>query len=178
MKECEENKQKAYTVNVEGALNLAMACLKYEKKLIFISTNTLFDGKKGLYNEDDIPNPQSYYAVTKLVAEQAVRMLQDFIIVRTDFFPPDGLKYYTVFSDHYTCKLAVDELAKDILYLVDKKFNGIINIGGKRKDLYSILKPHYPEITPIRIRDSALPDFPRDLSLDISRWENFKSISG
>ena len=84
--QCETNKNLAKKINTEGPKNIIEACKKTEAKLVFISTDFVFDGTKeiGYYTETDIPNPQSYYGKTKLDAELAIIDSQiDYLICRT-----------------------------------------------------------------------------------------------
>ena len=62
-----------YRINVLGTRNIAQACQKFNKYLIHISTDFVFDGKKRLpYTEEDKPNPIEWYGQTKLWAEEEV----------------------------------------------------------------------------------------------------------
>jgi len=70
---CETHKEEAWRVNVEGTANLLGACDKHGTKMIFISTNGVFDGEKAPYSEKDGPNPINHYGKTKLEAENLVR---------------------------------------------------------------------------------------------------------
>ena len=85
--DCETEKELACKVNVEGPGNLAVAAKNQGAQLIHISTDYVFDGRKRApepYTEKDDPNPISYYGVTKLAAEEAVRRITDnHIILRT-----------------------------------------------------------------------------------------------
>ena len=69
--QCEINKKLATKINLEGTKNVLNACKKINSKLIFISTDCIFDGAKenGNYNENDFPNPLNHYAKTKYEAE-------------------------------------------------------------------------------------------------------------
>ena len=69
---CQNNPSMAYAINVEATRSLASLCGQAGVKLIYCSTDTVFDGKKGFYTEEDDPNPINYYAETKLEAEQIV----------------------------------------------------------------------------------------------------------
>jgi dTDP-4-dehydrorhamnose reductase len=84
---CETEKDAAWKVNVAGAKNLAGCTEKYGSRLIHVSTDYVFDGRKGVpepYVETDETNPISYYGKTKLEGERAVKGATDrFIIVRT-----------------------------------------------------------------------------------------------
>ncbi len=70
----EVDKDLATAINTEGPKNVLEACKKTDSKLVFMSTDFIFDGisKEGNYNEKDTPNPLSYYAKTKYKAEQAI----------------------------------------------------------------------------------------------------------
>jgi dTDP-4-dehydrorhamnose reductase len=79
--ECEKDKTlaqsgEAWRINVEGTKNIADACLQASKKLIYISTDFVFDGENpppGGYSEEDIPNPVNWYARTKYEGEKIVQ---------------------------------------------------------------------------------------------------------
>ncbi len=73
--DCETKKELAWRVNVEGPRNLAAAAGNRGARLIHISTDYVFDGKKQVpqyYTETDDAHPVSYYGLTKLAAEEAV----------------------------------------------------------------------------------------------------------
>ena len=80
---CEEQKDKAWSVNVDGTKNVIEASRLVKSNFIYISTDYVFDGKKGFYREDDIPNPLSHYAKTKLAGEKLVETSGRYIIVRS-----------------------------------------------------------------------------------------------
>lgn len=70
----EDDPAPAMMINGEAAGFLAASAKQHDFGLIHLSTDYVFDGKKGsAYNEDDTPNPQSKYALSKLLGEQAVR---------------------------------------------------------------------------------------------------------
>ena len=84
---CETERNAAWKVNVDGAENLAVCTEKYGSRLIHVSTDYVFDGRKTVperYVETDETNPVSYYGTTKLEGEKAVKRATDrFAIVRT-----------------------------------------------------------------------------------------------
>ncbi len=65
----------AWKVNVDATKNIVALCKKLGKRLIYISTDYVFDGTKDEYTEDDTPNPLSFYTETKFHGEEAVREL-------------------------------------------------------------------------------------------------------
>lgn len=70
--QCEVDKKRAWDINVEGTKYIAEFCQKYDSQMIYISTDFVFDGKKGNYRETDEPNPISYYGLTKLEGENVL----------------------------------------------------------------------------------------------------------
>ena len=80
----EDNEEKVHAVNVSGTENVAKACEKYDCKMIYISTDYVFDGKGTTPWEADCVNyaPLSVYGKSKLLGEKAVSKLQKYFIVR------------------------------------------------------------------------------------------------
>ena len=82
----EELKELASKINTKAPINVMKACKKTNSKLVFMSTDFVFDGisKEGNYNEEDIPNPLNNYGKTKFEAEQAITNSEvEFLICRT-----------------------------------------------------------------------------------------------
>lgn len=79
----EDEKDKCYDVNVNGTKNLVDAAKAVDAKIIYISTDYVFDGSKdGIYEVDDTTNPISVYGSTKCAGEEVVRAYQKHFIVR------------------------------------------------------------------------------------------------
>lgn len=77
-------KSPAWIINVSATEHLVAICQKTHKRLLYISTDYVFDGKKEVYMEDDAPNPIGWYAKTKSEGEKRVLALGDgALIVRT-----------------------------------------------------------------------------------------------
>ena len=81
--ECEKHKELAYRLNVVGTQNIVDAAKEINAHLIFISTDFIFDGQDGPYDENGVPNPISYYGETKLQAERIVQTVDTWSIIRT-----------------------------------------------------------------------------------------------
>lgn len=81
----EENRADAYAVNTQGTWAIALAAQECKAKLLYISTDYVFDGSKNKpYQENDQPNPINYYGQTKLLGERAIiQHLKQYYIVRT-----------------------------------------------------------------------------------------------
>lgn len=81
---CEKYKEKAHLVNVIGTRNIVRIAKKLNCKLIHISTDGIFPGKDLTYKENDPPNPVNYYGQTKLESENEVKILDNYLILRTN----------------------------------------------------------------------------------------------
>jgi dTDP-4-dehydrorhamnose reductase len=83
----ESEQDKARAVNVQGSENLAKICSQFKAKLVFISTDYVFDGKKKApYLTTDQTCPVNFYGQTKLAAEKAISsILDEYLIVRTSW---------------------------------------------------------------------------------------------
>ena len=80
---CETHHGEAWSVNVEGTRNVAEACKNHDVKIVFVSTDYVFDGARGVYAEDDDANPVNYYGLTKLEGEKAVaETCSNYVIAR------------------------------------------------------------------------------------------------
>ncbi len=80
-----ENKEKVYAINVEGSRNIAVACKQADCKMVYISTDYIFDGQGSEPWTADCEkySPQNYYGKTKLEGELAIKAeLQKYFIVR------------------------------------------------------------------------------------------------
>ncbi|SHI67320.1 dTDP-4-dehydrorhamnose reductase [Mesonia phycicola] len=87
VEKAESDKEKAFSVNAEAAKHLAQACSKNKVKLIHISTDYVFNGKKdSTYTEEDEVNPINVYGASKLKGEQYIQQeLKEFFILRTSW---------------------------------------------------------------------------------------------
>lgn len=147
--ECEMDQMKAYLVNVEGTVQLLINSEELKSFFIFLSTDFVFDGEKGMYKEDDAPRPVNYYGRTKLEAEEAVKEYgHDWAIVRTVLVYGKNhsghnnvLKIvkeklekgeeYNVVDDQVRTPTYVEDLAKGIVSIVEKRAKGIFHLSGK-----------------------------------------------
>lgn len=82
---CNDNPDKCYEINVTGAVNIAEACRKAGSKMIFLSTEQVFNGnpEPGPYTEEDTPVPDTMYGKNKFEAEGLIKnILDDYLILR------------------------------------------------------------------------------------------------
>lgn len=85
----------AFRVNVLGTRNLAAACLRYDSKMVYISSDYVFDGRQGSpYTEFDLPDPLNVYGRSKREGELiAARICPRLFIVRTSWLYGDGRNF-------------------------------------------------------------------------------------
>lgn len=143
---CEEKPEETRKINVLATEIIVDYCLKNNTKLIFFSTDAVFDGENGPYTEDDKINPTSEYGKQKYESEQIIKKLKNYLIIRTttiygwdnrrtNFIARlidtlnEGKEFKTPIDQTYTPTYVVD-LAKITVVLVEKDFNGIINVAG------------------------------------------------
>lgn len=83
----EDEQEKCYAINVEGTRNVAEACKKIDAKMVYISTDYVFDGKGSEpHQENKATNPLNYYGYSKDQGEKVVRKLLDkHFIIRTSW---------------------------------------------------------------------------------------------
>ena len=147
---CEEHEDEAWVINVDGTENVAMAAKEVGAKLVYISTDSVFDGKKGMYTEEDVPHPHTVYARTKLAGEERVRhWLPDSIIVRTAFYgwslhSKKSLAEWVVnslregkklrmWNDAFFTPTLVNNLAEVLLAMYRQCLSGIYHVGGRER---------------------------------------------
>ncbi len=117
----------AWKINVSGVKNVVDACLVNNKKLIYISTDFVFDGsaKQNLsargYTEEDVPNPINWYGETKYKGEEIVKNSGlPFIIARIAY---PYRKEFTLKNDFVRAILGRLKNNKPIAAVTDHKFN-------------------------------------------------------
>lgn len=80
---CENNPDESYDKTVNSTANVIKLAKQHNAKLIYISTDYVFDGKKGPYTEEDSVNPESIYGLHKLEAEnQVIKSGLNYLILR------------------------------------------------------------------------------------------------
>ncbi len=80
---CNRNPEKCHAINVDGAVNIAEACRETGTRMIFLSTEQVFNGNResGPYKETDTPRPDTMYGRNKLEAEGKIRSFLDNLII-------------------------------------------------------------------------------------------------
>lgn len=153
---CEQDKDlgergEAWKINVGGTRNMAQLCKEYGKKLIYISTDFVFDGEKPEkegYIEEDVPNPINWYGATKYYGEEEVRKSgAEHVILRIAY--PYGISsapkedFVRIISkrlrekkpvigvtDHIFVPTYIDDIAGAIRAVMEKKLVGLYHAVG------------------------------------------------
>ncbi len=150
--QCELNKQDCYNVNVTATRFIIDAAKIVGAKLIYVSTDFVFDGSQGPYSEADAPAPVNYYGSTKLVAENAVMESGlHWAIARTILVygtvPSAGRVNIVgwvkntleqslpvnMVTDQVRTPTFVNDLARGILLMIEKNATGIYHLSGEEQ---------------------------------------------
>jgi len=184
---CEKRRSIAYDINVAATRRLAEHAEDLGCRFIYISTDLVFDGKKGNYTETDRPTPFNYYGETKLLGEETVADTStDYAIVRmaliygvgngihgsfTDWIR-EGLKKkkpVPLYTDQYRTPLFVQDGVKALLELIEKPVkNEIFHLGGAERLTRYAFGEKFADIfgyDPQYLRPTAMPELENDAEL-------------
>tara|TARA_Y100000389_G_C17332378_1_gene448802 strand:- start:117 stop:836 length:720 start_codon:yes stop_codon:yes gene_type:complete len=164
----ESEPNKSIITNIIGTSNVVLACMKYNLKLIYLSTDYVYPGIEGNYGEDDYLKPFTNYGWSKLGGECAVRLYDNHLILRMAMnkrpFPhPKAL------VDMKKSLMYIDDASKVVLELLDEM--GTINIGGKSQSVYNFVKESNPNIGKIYLNDIEDVNMATDCSMDTTKMK-------
>lgn len=170
----EKDRDACWDANVVGTRTMAAAANEVNAKLVHISTDYVFSGDTGGYREDDTPGPVvNYYALTKLIAEEAARAAHDHLIIRTSFRPRE-FAYPVAFSDVFTGQDYVDVLAPQIAQAITHAReipHDLLHIVTERKSVFELARRRKPDVQE-GTRAQAGVTLPGDVSLNTDRWQS------
>jgi len=144
----EREREKCYQVNVEGTRFLAEAAVECDAKLVFLSTDYVFDGESGPYLEEDSPHPVGWYGQTKYEAERIVSALLSTALIcrttvlygiaphlRTTFVPwlvreLGSGKAVNIVTDQWNNPTLAEDLSGMIGALIQSDQSGLFNTMG------------------------------------------------
>ncbi len=173
--ECETNQMEAYITNVEGTVTLLINAAEFRSFFVFLSTDFVFNGEKGLYTEDDQPDPVNYYGRTKLEAEEGVREYEhEWAIVRTVLvygrnhsgrknfveLVRDKLEKgesYRLVDDQVRTPTYVEDLSDAIVSIIERRKTGLFHVSGDEvftpyqmgKQIAALLGLEFSSIVPV-----------------------------
>jgi|GEM_PF-111651 UDP-galactopyranose mutase len=143
----ETDKEKARLLNFTGTKNIADACKKFSVKMVFLSTDFIFDGTSGPYPENAKPHPLNYYGKLKLESEEYIKKnLSNHLIIRTTNvygYDPESKNFamgviraleqgraFHAAADQYGNPTHVDDLVSAVCSLIRENKNGTFNAAG------------------------------------------------
>jgi dTDP-4-dehydrorhamnose reductase len=160
-----KNPELGLSVNIIGTANVAGACVRWQKKLVYTSTDYVYAGK-GPHKEEEPVWPPYNFGWSKLGGECAVRLVPNYLILRLSFGPVP-FPWDKVYDNQHNSKLYVDEMAPLVLAATKSDAQGVMNIGGPRTSLADYARRTKPETETI-----PTPDWvPKDTSLDLTKMK-------
>lgn len=174
----EIDKSAAVNTNIIGTQNMAKFAYEQGWRFVYISTDYVYPGHVGNYNEESKTEPFNFYGFTKLAGESFVDLNTD-LIIRTSFKPSDlwETKYNKAFIDIYSSTDYVDNIAKDIAFAIHSNLNGVYNIGTERKSIFELAQSRFPSVEELSRWDVYNIKLPSDISMDVSKYNRFKEKS-
>ena len=194
--QCEKDPHMAQTVNVEGTREVAHWAEARNATMVYFSTDLVFDGKKGTYNEGDAPAPLNVYGRTKLAGEEEVlRICTRSVVVRLALSygttrgasgdwtlsmrrALDAGKTLHLYTDQFRTPAYVGDTAEAVFRLARSGSNGIYHMGGgERVSRYDFAHKFCrlfgldeQRFVPVRMEETRM-DAPRatDCSLDTEK---------
>ncbi|MEM2929123.1 MAG: dTDP-4-dehydrorhamnose reductase [Nitrososphaerota archaeon] len=149
---CEINKEIAKRININGTKIIAKIAKKINSHLIYISTDYVFDGSKGMYKEEDEPNPINFYGYSKLLGEKIIEKIEgEYLIARTSVIygskPASGKTNFAlwildnlnknqnikVLIDQYVSPTLNTNLAEMLIEAYERKLTGIYHLAGAER---------------------------------------------
>ena len=191
---CEENIILATKVHVETTRVLSNYLDRNNARLIYISTDSVFDGKKNsAYNEMDLENPLNIYSQTKLMGEKIVQSIQNSLVLRTNIVGQtkygssfaewvlNGLinnKTLNLFNDVYFSPLNVYDLTLIIEKIIQNPIYGLYHcsskdsiskydFGEKMSQIFQLPNSNLNKISIDNVRFNA--SRPKNMALDIQK---------
>jgi len=162
----------AVQTNIIGTANIAMECIQRGIRLVYISTDYIYKGDRGNYQETDDILPFNLYSWTKLGGECSVKAVTNHLIIRTSF-GKSAFDYKEAFIDKWTSKDYVDKIAPMIYEAAISPLTGVLNLGTERKTLYEHASKK-SNVIPVKIEDTSFVT-PYDTSLNLQKWIEYKT---
>lgn len=137
-----DDAQELYATNALGSGYLAQASAQQDARFVHLSSDVIFDGTRGNYNEDDVPHPLTPYAVSKADAEKNVLASgANAVLVRTSllygFRPLDPRtrsilrgEMRQLYTDELRCPVWVRNLGEAVVELAEMDYRGVLNVAG------------------------------------------------
>tara|TARA_R110000824_G_scaffold380118_1_gene572377 strand:+ start:3036 stop:3788 length:753 start_codon:yes stop_codon:yes gene_type:complete len=176
MRKHQENPDMSIETNIIGTANVALACMRYGVKLVYISTDYVYPGTDGNYKETDPVSPYlgnndgvTKYGWSKLGGEASVRIYDNSLILRL-CMSNKPFPHPKAAVDIRKSYLYEEEAAKNILNLIDNY--GTINVGGPPQTAYEFASATNQNIQKLKRSDIKDVKIAPDTTMDISKMES------
>lgn len=194
---CEREKETALKTNAEATGQIAELCRRHRSFLVYVSTDYVFNGEKGMYKETDPPNPVNNYGLTKLAGEKLVQQSSaEHCVARTSVIyganAATGKANFTLWllerlrqkewtkivTDQWNSPTLNTNLAEMILEIVERKITGTFHLSGATrisrfefaKKIANIFDEESSHLIPVPSTEMQwIAKRPEDSSLDVSR---------
>ena len=150
--------------NIIGTCNLVKVCKSLNIKLIYLSTNYVYPGKKGNYKEYEPLLPYNNYAWSKLGGECAVQMYKNSLILRLCMTEKPFIHKFA-FKDLITTFIFHESVVKMFPKLIRQK--GIINVGGKTASAYDFAKKYNNKVLSASAKKMIKKKIPLNHSMNL-----------
>jgi dTDP-4-dehydrorhamnose reductase len=161
----DNNISRSIDLNIIGTANIVKICSKLNIKLIYFSTNYVYEGKKGNYKETDTLLPVNNYAWSKLGGESSVQMYKNSLILRV-CMTEEPFVHKKAFSDIQTNFIFHKEVVNILFKILNYK--GVMNIGGKIQSPYNFGKKYNKNLKKT-LAKNKIKNFPLKPSMNISK---------
>ena len=152
--------------NIIGTCNLVKVCKSLNIKLIYLSTNYVYPGKKGNYKEYEPLLPYNNYAWSKLGGECSVRLYDNSLILRV-CMTEKPFVHKKAFANVKTSFTYHENVAQILFKILNKK--GIINIGGKSQYIFDFVKKDNKKIKKRFLKKNQNLGIPFDSSMSLKK---------
>ena len=192
---CDAQQDNALKINSQATEILAKECSKINSFMVYVSTDYVFDGNTGMYEENDTTNPLGFYGKSKLLGEKSIQNFSsNWCIARTS--TPFGLhptkksfpiwvienlqkqKQIDVLTDQFTSPTYVPSLSRMLIEISERHLTGIIHVAGASKisryEMASLVSDKL-DLDEKLLREISINDIkweaqrPKDSSLNVSK---------
>jgi len=191
---CERDRALAWDVNVLGTINVVRAAERYADYLLYLSTDYVFDGLRGMYEEHEPPCPINYYGLTKMCGEVAVLTAdigRSIVRASSIYGLGPGRKNFAKFLvenlsagkpvralvDQYTTPTQASLLAEALVEILERRPTGIFHVVGERmsRHEFALRIAEFLGLNKELVKKAEMEEFswlaprPRDASLRCER---------
>ena len=163
------NIAKSIDLNIIGTANVTKICEKLNIKLIYVSTNYVYQGTKGNYKETDPLLPVNSYAWSKLGGEASVQLYKNSLILRI-CMTEKPFVHKKAYANVKTSFIFHEDVVRILFKLLNEK--GIINLGGKSEYIYNFAKKFNPNVKKIYLKKNIDNIMPFDSTINLQKLNN------